>query len=145
MVKFWTDIEVAVLLIPGHKQSANCTCISISCLDRGFLLNPGSQRLSNNQEALALTLTLIYLYCQCWRRLMTPALRGAGLLNWHWKYSCTFTMLSWKHGDLWSLIVTSKAQQTQDSQVLVWFNHRTSPLWYFLISVCFNCQEIKWQ
>lgn len=43
MIRFWTDIEVAVLLIPGHKQSVNCTCRSISWLDSDFFLNPGSQ------------------------------------------------------------------------------------------------------
>lgn len=44
---------------------------------------------------------LIHLYCQCGKRLITPALRESGFLNWCLKYSWTFQT------DIWNISAPS--------------------------------------
>lgn len=85
----------------------NFTCISVSWLDFLFFLNPDSQEAFKYSRGLALILTTSPFLFSVLEDTGDP--QGmSGLLNQYLKYSCTFTMISWKHEDLWPLIVTNK-------------------------------------
>lgn len=105
--RVWNRYSSCFLSILGHEQKVNFTCISVSWLDFLFFLNPDSQEAFEQSRALARILTTSPLLFSVLED--TSDLQGmSGLLNQYLKYSCTFTMISWKHEDLWSLIVTSK-------------------------------------